>query len=302
MDIRIVLLAAIQVCHGHMSLYFPKPRDDNGTHVTWQQNEPMIPVYPNVCHGVPPDPTVFPGNTFALGDTIDIVFNVDARHSGGHCAFWYSTDDQTFTKILDVKDCTLADVGAHIQLPDAMPAECGEKCTFAFSWVPLRSGACEIYMSCADIRVVDAVGGESNENTKNFQTEFIDQGPSNQYGCERVSESTHWTTIFMPLVTESSNNGAFEIDQGLDTDDTPVRTMLYVAVFGMAWCLVVAAGVGLKTHCTKRRVAEIEKENMVASVEESHQITELDVEVSVDMEKDRQEETIAITEPRCPPV
>ena len=139
-------------CHPYASLPAPKL-------TTCFTDEPMIPVYPNVCHGLPRDHTVRQENTFALGETIDIVFNVDARHSGGHCTFWYSTDDQTFTKIVDIKDCTLADIGARVQLPDTMPAECGTQCTFAFSWVPLRSGACEIYMTCADIQVIGATGG-----------------------------------------------------------------------------------------------------------------------------------------------
>ena len=36
----------------------------------------------------------------------------------------------------------------------------------------------------------------------NFQTELIDTGSGNTYGCERVDDSTHWTDIFMPLKTE----------------------------------------------------------------------------------------------------
>merc|ERR1712083_1182381 len=96
-----------------------------------------------------------------------------------------------------------------------------------------------------------------------------------------------------------SDDAAFEIDEGLSTDDATVRTMLYIAVIGAACCLVVLVAFFMNNLCAKMKASEIENENMVKSVEESHQITELDIEVSVDMERDRQEEeqeAMAITE------
>merc|ERR1712048_982911 len=101
-------------------------------------------------------------------------------------------------KIIDIKDCTLNADSTQVILPTSMPTECQTKCTFAFTWVPRSSGACEIYMNCADISVAESSGGNSNPITKNFQTSIIDQGPSNGYGCVRVDDTTHWTTIFGP--------------------------------------------------------------------------------------------------------
>jgi len=187
-------------------MQFPYPRDNGGTYAKWQANEPMITVHPQVCHGLEVDESVRSGNAFAAGDTITIDLYGTVPHGGGHCTFWYSTDDAVFTKIIDIKDCTLA-ATTQVTLPDTMATECQEKCTFAWSWVPAQSGACEIYMSCADISVSGAVGGDPNPITKNFQTEIIDQGTANGYGCQRVDDSTHWTSIFMPLKTEYDGTG-----------------------------------------------------------------------------------------------
>jgi len=284
MESLYLLVIGVTTCHSHMSLNFPKPRDNNGTHVTWQLNEPMIPVYPNVCHGVPPDDTVREGNTFALGETIDIVFNVDSRHSGGHCAFWYSTDDKTFTKIVDIKDCTLAEVGAQVQLPYTMPTECGTKCTFAFSWVPLRSGACEIYMTCADIQVIGASGESStNHVTKNFQTEIIDQGPDNGYGCQRVSEQTHWTSIFMPLVLDNTNS-AFTMDDDNDGSNPTFQILTYISIVAGICCVVAVYGLCLQRHRAKRKGTQIETQRMTATVEESHEIIDTDICIELNVQ------------------
>lgn len=50
-----------------------------------------------------------------------------------------------------------------------------------------------------------------------FQTEIIDQGATNGYGCQRVDVSTHWTSIFMPLKTDSGSD--------LGSDSTPSPTV-----------------------------------------------------------------------------
>ena len=123
--------------------------------------------------------------TFNYGGTVS--------HYGGHCSFWYSTDDDTFTKIADVKDCTLHPdsvangdnnpntVGTVVQLPEWMPTECETKCTFAWTWVPTVSGACEVYSNCADIQVTGLSGMENPDpQTSNFQTIIDDEL------CERV--------------------------------------------------------------------------------------------------------------------
>merc|ERR1719204_1985598 len=193
------LLLAVPFSSGHMSMQFPYPRDNGGSYAMWQANEPMVTVHPQICHGLAEDTTVRTGNAFTAGDTIQIDMYGSASHLGGHCAFWYSTDDATFTKIIDVKDCTLS--APEITLPVTMPTECETKCTFAFTWVPRVSGACEIYMNCADISVAGAQGGNASPIQINFQTAYIDQAGSG-YGCSRVDDTTHWTTIFGDLKTE----------------------------------------------------------------------------------------------------
>ena len=166
-------ISILQSCMSHMSMQYPYPRDSNGQYAKWQQNEPMVSVHPQICHGLSSDATIRDGNSFSVGDTITINLYGSASHGGGHCSFWYSTDDKIFTKIIDIKDCTIADT-IQVLLPSTMPTECTTKCTFAWTWIPVLSGACEIYMSCADISVSGAQGGNSNPISLNFQTSFID--------------------------------------------------------------------------------------------------------------------------------
>lgn len=218
----IPLLLSLPFTSGHMSMQFPYPRDNGGAYAMWQANEPMVTVHPSICHGLGEDTTVRTGNAFSAGDTIQIDMYGSASHNGGHCAFWYSTDDVTFTKIIDVKDCTLS--APQITLPVTMPTECETKCTFAFTWVPRSSGACEIYMNCADISVAGAQGGNSNPIEINFQTEFIDKAASG-YGCIRVDDTTHWTTIFGDLKTDYDSTDTDPVDPDTDTDtDTNTDT------------------------------------------------------------------------------
>jgi len=215
------LSLALPLCSGHMSMQYPLPRDRlNGVlYAKWQANEPMVTVHPEVCHGLDHDISIRADNQFSAGDEITIDIYGSIPHDGGHCTFWYSTDDETFTKIIDVKDCTLN--GASVVLPYSMPAECQSRCTFAFSWVPRVSGACEIYMNCADISVAGAVGGNDNAITKNFQTEIIDRGEEGAFGCERVDPDSHWTAIFMPLKTTYDDSELEPSDDSTPSDTEP---------------------------------------------------------------------------------
>merc|ERR1719150_2416963 len=169
----------------------------------------MIGVHPQICHGLDRDATVREANKFIAGEVIGIDLYGSAVHDGGHCSFWYSTDDMVFNKIIDVKDCTL-NGGAEVMLPATMPSECNERCTFAWTWSPRVSQACEIYMNCADIQVSGSLGHDETQNpvSINFQTSFIDQGPSDpedpiieHYGWVRVDEVSHWTPIFGEIDT-----------------------------------------------------------------------------------------------------
>jgi len=112
-----------------------------------------------------------------------------------------------------------------VTLPETMATECQDKCTFAFSWVPTNSGKCEIYMNCADISVAGAKGGNTNPITKNFQTELIDQGSANGYGCQRVDVNTHWTPIFMPLLLDYDESDGSDTGSDSGSDSTPSPTI-----------------------------------------------------------------------------
>merc|ERR1719242_1573282 len=117
--------------------------------------------------------------------------------------------------------------GAEVMLPATMPSECNERCTFAWTWSPRVSQACEIYMNCADIQVVGAVGDDTAHPVSiNFQTAFIDQGPSDpvdpiieHYGCVRADEVSHWTTIFGEIDT---NYDYTDNEHEVVTDPDPV--------------------------------------------------------------------------------
>lgn len=147
----------VTVLHTHSQCHIPGMICDLWIHILYSTDEPMVSDHPQICHGLDKDTEVRDGNAFSVGDTITIDLYGSASHNGGHCTFWYSTDDETFTKIIDIVDCTLN--GAQVVLPNTMPTECEDMCTFAFSWVPVSSGACEIYMGCADISVAGASGG-----------------------------------------------------------------------------------------------------------------------------------------------
>ena len=166
----------------HMSMKYPYPRDRDmygRAYAEWQRNEPMIPMHPQICHGLQSDATIRTGNTFSAGQSITMQLAGTVPHGGGHCTFWYSTDDRTFTKIVDIKDCTYnaatdqSNNMVAVVLPSTMPTQCRTRCTFAWTWVPVHSGACEIYMGCADISVSNANGGISNPISVNFHTSFI---------------------------------------------------------------------------------------------------------------------------------
>ena len=173
-DTHILVTMAEPICRGKPVEFSPFTLcgipNDHDSKLRLCTDEPMVTVHPQVCHGLDADTTVRDGNQFTVGDKITIDIYGSVPHGGGHCTFWYSTDDATFTKIIDIKDCTLN--GAEVILPETMPAECEERCTFAFSWVPVNSGACEIYMNCADISVSGASGGICTFDLSSFFITF----------------------------------------------------------------------------------------------------------------------------------
>ena len=122
-----------------------------------------------------------------------------ASHYGGHCSFWVSTDDDTFTKFADVKDCTLHPDTTQIRLPDWLPTQCETKCTFAWTWTPTVSGLCEVYSNCADIRVT-GLSGATNPNpiTKRFQDIIDDtEAGSGPQKCVRVEYVFHLLSLLV---------------------------------------------------------------------------------------------------------
>jgi len=180
----------------HMSMQYPYPRDmlSGVSYAVWQQNEPMYSVHPTVCHGLDKDTTIRTGNSFTAGSTITATIYGSAPHDGGHCAFWYSTDQTTFTKIIDIKDCTLNST-ASVLLPKTMNTACATSCIFAWTWSPVSSGLCEIYMNCADIKVTGVTGSPTSPIQVNFETILATSN------CVRVDTTTHFTTIFGTLKT-----------------------------------------------------------------------------------------------------
>jgi len=196
--------SAFLTVRGHMSMQIPlsRNRDASGnSYAVWQSNEPMIPARPEVCHGLPAESSVRAQNVFAAGSVVSVFISGSASHQGGHCAFWYSADDVTFTKIADVKDCTLSPDSINVQLPTTMPSQCGTRCTFAWTWVPRVSGTCEIYSNCADIRVTGLTGASS---TSSVNMDFVDLVARYDQLCQRVDESTHWSSLFMPLILKGT--------------------------------------------------------------------------------------------------
>eukprot|EP01083_Nonionella_stella_P260388 887915_1 len=193
-------LLLFTLCHSHMSLQYPYTRhiDTNGIeYAKWESNEPMIPMRPRICHGLPSESTINPANQFAVGDTITIYIYGSAEHFGGHCSFWVSTNDITFTKIVDIKDCTLNPTTTQVTLPDTLPIECSNKCTFAWTWIPAESALCEIYNNCADISVSGLTGNmEYNPQIINFN--HLINAPNFNL-CQRVNPTSHWSNTFMPL-------------------------------------------------------------------------------------------------------
>lgn len=92
--------------------------------------------------------------TFTAGQSITAVLSGSVFHSGGHCQFSISYDDNTFVVLrTDIHDCF---VGTGLRfamtIPSATPA-C-DRCTFAWTWVN-AVGNREFYMNCADIRIVN---------------------------------------------------------------------------------------------------------------------------------------------------
>ena len=177
----------------------------------------MWSVHPDVCHGLDEDDSIRDGNAFAAGEFVEIDIYGSASHNGGHCAFWWTTDESSdWYKIIDVKDCTITDT-FYVMMPYTMDTACETKCTFAFTWVPTSSGACEIYMNCAEVSVSGVTGASSDAITIDFQS-MIDGGDP----CVRVDDTTHWTTIFGDIkdgyTDEDANGGATTVDDAT-TDD-----------------------------------------------------------------------------------
>jgi len=84
-------------------------------------------------------------------------------------------------------------------------------------------------------------------------------------------------------MTESFTS-AFSMEDGVDTNNTAERTIFFISLFGALWCAVcVVAGLCIRRR--KRRASLNQMENMATSVDESHQIAEIEVSV-VDVENE----------------
>jgi hypothetical protein len=157
--------------------------------------------YPNVppCHGISDKG---PETVLTAGDTWFPKTSFGAPHGGGHCAWAVTTDGTNYYKFSDNKDCTLGPVGTThpVLIPENLPAKCATTgCTISWFWTPLLSGSCEIYQNCFDIKVDRATGGIENDSSRRFQ-----HGVGNTLTCVRVSDSTHWTTHYGPILSGAS--------------------------------------------------------------------------------------------------
>jgi hypothetical protein len=195
------------ISQAHMSMQFPVPRNtkNGASYAVWQQNEPMIPNHPQVCHGLDKPSSVPSENKFTAGQEISVKLAGSAYHNGGHCAFWWTTNkDGYWYKIIDIKDCTMTAMSSgsfKVMIPKDMDKACETRCLFAWTWIPTSSGQCEIYSNCADIKVSGVSGVGSNPITLK-----LDDFCTGSKSCSRVSTSTHFSTALGTLKTSYSSD------------------------------------------------------------------------------------------------
>jgi len=121
--------------------------------------------YPNSghCHGITPGAS---RANFSPGDAVTLKLSNGAAHDGGHCALFLASKntqptEQVWYKQMDEIDCTLKPSFVWTIDGSLVPPECTNGCTLIWVWTPKSSGACEIYMNCFDISILNP----TNANT-----------------------------------------------------------------------------------------------------------------------------------------
>ncbi|KAK9760411.1 hypothetical protein K7432_015578 [Basidiobolus ranarum] len=220
----------------HMEIKSPAPRKSTFSKyyqsigdIDYDMNGPLG-IFP--CKGYKAGPVEY---TFNAGDTISVEFPQGNTHSGGHCQFALSYDnDKTFVVLKTiVRNCFLNGLKFDVPLPATAPPS--ERLTFAWTWIN-AVGNREYYMNCIDIKIKGGTpGGKVTgpkllvANLPGYPTipemnlgqgdgrELLDQRPtitvgptdngSNPDPTTKPSTTTSATTTSAPTTTENPGTG-----------------------------------------------------------------------------------------------
>ena len=88
-----------------------------------------------------------------------------------------------------------------VRFYDVLTKPCHTRTTHASAThrSPVSSGACEVYSNCFDVTIAGATGGLESTAAK-FSAPISP--------CARVSPSTHYTTMFGPMITDGGSGGS----------------------------------------------------------------------------------------------
>jgi hypothetical protein len=153
-----VLYMTISHVNCHMEMKSPPPRRSSFNPYVSEPQKDYNMVAPLFADGSQLPCKRYPAadvvTTYQAGQTINVQMSGTVFHEGGHCQFSISYDDQTFVVLRTVMDNCFVGTGINfaVELPATTPA-C-DRCTFAWSWVN-AVGNRELYMNCADVRVIN---------------------------------------------------------------------------------------------------------------------------------------------------
>ena len=94
--------------------------------------------------------------TYAAGSNIAVEMSGSVFHSGGHCQFSVSYDDNTYVVLKTVMKNCFVGTGLTFQVPLPAGTPPCTRCTFSWTWVN-AIGNREFYMNCADIKITNTL-------------------------------------------------------------------------------------------------------------------------------------------------
>ncbi|ORX94941.1 putative endoglucanase precursor, partial [Basidiobolus meristosporus CBS 931.73] len=158
------LLATVSLCllgsvSGHMEIKSPAPRKSTFSKyyrsigdIDYDMNGPLG-IFP--CKGYKAGYVEY---SYNAGDTVQVQFDNGNTHSGGHCQFALSYDnDKTFVVLKTVvRDCFMKGLSFDVPIPATAPPS--KRATLAWTWVN-AVGNREYYMNCIDITIKGGVPG-----------------------------------------------------------------------------------------------------------------------------------------------